>query len=299
MGVTLLGLMVSVHFQLSEALFVATRAFEHLDLDEWPAALLVLSMSLIWMSWNRYRHASLELQARRAAEARLEQVLSENRRLAGEAIRLQEAERKHLARELHDEMGQYLNVIKIDAVAIQETVPGETSFITHAAGAIIRNVDHVHRTISGMISRLRPVGLDELGLSDAIEHCIDLWRERTPGIHWSLRVVGRFEDLGEPLTLTVYRLVQEGLTNASKHSKASEVRVILRRLAAGHLEEDEVLLSVADDGCGMDTAAAVSGFGLSGMRERTLMSGGVFNLTSAPGGGLEITARLPAKGARI
>lgn len=292
-GVTVLAFVLSAHFQLTEALYATTRHWEYFQVDELPVGMFVLSLGLIWLSWKRYRDANRELEARRIAEAKLEAVLADNRRLARENLRIQEVERKHLARELHDELGQYLNAIKLDAVSIRDGGAVVAGAAEDASQSIIRAVDHVHGAVSGMIGRLRPVGLDELGLVAAIEHCVDEWRQRLPGTRFTLSAGGTFDDLSEPLTLTVYRLIQEGLTNISKHAHATEARVALERIlvtGAG----DELRLSVADDGCGMDLGSHRSRFGLSGMRERVEMSGGSFELASAPGAGLRFSARLPA-----
>ena len=292
-GVTVLAFVLSAHFQLTEALYAMTRHWEYFQVDELPVGMFVLSLGLIWLSWKRYRDANRELEARRIAEAKLGAVLSENRRLARENLRIQEVERKHLARELHDELGQYLNAIKLDAVSIRDGGAVVVGSAEYASQSIIRAVDHVHRAVSGMIGRLRPVGLDELGLVAAIEHCVDEWRQRLPGTRFTLSAGGTFDDLSEPLTLTVYRLIQEGLTNISKHAHATEARVALERIrvtGAG----GELRLSVADDGCGMELSSHHSRFGLSGMRERVEMSGGTFELASAPGGGLRFSVRLPA-----
>ena len=287
---TILSVVISAHFELNEALYSLTRHGEFLQLDELPVGLLVLLAGLIWLSWKRQRQAQRELRARRIAEARLVGVLHDNRRLAQENLRIQEIERKHLARELHDELGQYLNAIKLDAVALGEG-GGETA--TRAAQAIIRNVDHVHGVIGGMIGRLRPVGLDELGVAAAIEHCVDQWRQRLPATQFQLSVCGHFDDLGEALSLTVYRLIQEGLTNVSKHARAGRVDIALeRRTAPGG--GDELRVTVADDGCGMGPDARGARFGLSGMRERVQMAGGHFAVASAPGRGCRLEAVLPA-----
>jgi signal transduction histidine kinase len=293
-GVTVLVFVLSAHFQLTEALYAMTRHWEYFQVDELPVGMFVLSLGLIWLSWKRYRDANRELEARRIAEAKLEAVLSENRRLARENLRIQEVERKHLARELHDELGQYLNAIKLDAVSIRDGGAVVAGTAEDASQSIIRAVDHVHGAVSGMIGRLRPVGLDELGLVAAIEHCVDEWRQRLPGTRFTLSAGGPFDDLSESLTLTVYRLIQEGLTNISKHAHATEARVALERIRGTPGAGDELRLSVADDGCGMDLDSHRSRFGLSGMRERVEMSGGTFELASAPGGGLRFSVRLPA-----
>jgi two-component system sensor histidine kinase UhpB len=295
-GVTLLAFLLSAHFQFTEAVYALTRHWEYFQVDELPVGMFVLSLGLIWLSWKRYRDANRELEARRIAEARLEAVLSENRRLARENLRIQEVERKHLARELHDELGQYLNAIKLDAVSIRDDGAPVAGFSRDASQSIIRAVDHVHVAVSGMIGRLRPVGLDELGLVAAIEHCVDEWRQRLPGTRFILSTGGTFDDLSESLTLTVYRLIQEGLTNISKHAHATEAQVALERMSETQGGGNELRLSVADDGCGMDLSLRRSRFGLSGMRERVEMSGGTFELASAPGRGLRFSVSLPAGG---
>jgi two-component system sensor histidine kinase UhpB len=293
-GITTLTLVLSAHFELNEALYSLTRRWEHFQLDELPLGMLVLSICLIWVSWRRHRHARRELRARRVAETRLALVLAQNRELTQENLRIQEVERKHLARELHDELGQYLNAIKLDAVAICESCASNPGFSTNASLAIIRSVDHVHAAVSGIIGRLRPVGLDELGLAAAIEHCIDQWRQRLPDTRFLLSIDGNLDDLSESLTLTLYRLIQEGLTNVYKHAGAGQVTVSLHRGGAAPSGTDELRLTVADDGCGMEPSARVSRFGLSGMRERVEMAGGTFSLQSVPGHGLKFEACLPA-----
>lgn len=292
-AITLASLAISIHFDLNEVLYALTRREERLQLDELPFALLVLSVGLIWLSWRRYRQARRELQARQAAELRLLQALAQNRTLAQENLRIQEDERKHLARELHDELGQYLNVIKLDAVSICENGATDARLAMDASNAIVRAVDRVHTVVGDMVARLRPVGFDELGLAAAIEHCIDEWRPRLPETRFELSVRGEFEDLSEPLSLTLFRLVQEGLTNIYKHANAKCARIVLQRIQSALNGTEELLLSVADDGRGMQPISRNSRFGLSGMRERVEMQGGTFVLASTPGCGLHFEARLP------
>jgi two-component system, NarL family, sensor histidine kinase UhpB len=295
-GITALGILCSDYFNLNEALYALTRREERFQIDELPIGVLVLLICLMWLSWRRYVHARREIAARRTAEERLGAALAENRRLAQENLRIQEVERKHLARELHDELGQYLNAIKIDAVAIRENGAGDAAFSTSASEAIIHTVDHVHAAVSDMIARLRPVALDELGLVAALEHCVDHWRQRLPNTRFELTVHGIFEDLSEPLNLTLYRLIQEGLTNIYKHAHAKQATITLERIRSIERDRDELSLAVADDGCGMESSTRTSRFGLSGIRERVEMAGGTFRLESAPGRGLRFEAHLPING---
>jgi two-component system, NarL family, sensor histidine kinase UhpB len=293
-GITTLSILCSDYFNLNEALYALTRREERFQLDELPIGMLVLLIGLMWLSWRRYVHARREVRARRIAEARLGAALAENRRLSQENLRILEVERKHLARELHDELGQYLNAIKIDAVAIRGA--SDVAFSSNASIAIIRTVDHVHAAVSDMIARLRPVALDELGLVAALEHCVDHWRQRVPSTRFVLTVRGNFEDLSEPLNLTLYRLIQEGLTNIYKHAQAKQATITLERIGSIRCGQDELSLTMADDGCGMESTTRTSRFGLSGMRERVEMAGGTFKLESAPGRGLRFEAHLPASG---
>ncbi len=292
---TVISVVASAHFNLSETLYSLTRRAERFQIDELEIGVAVLLCGLIWLSWRRYRQACRELGARRAAEARLAGAVAANRQLTQENLRIQELERKHLARELHDELGQYLNAIKLDAVSIIDAGAADAAATGRAARAIIVAVDHVHRAVSDMIARLRPVGLDELGLSAAIEHCIDEWRQRLPGTRFDLSVRGNLEGLGESLDLTLYRLIQEGLTNVYKHANARRVQIVLERLSAPADPAGALHVSVADDGCGMDPGARGRRFGLSGMRERVEMAGGRFVLSTVQGAGLRFEAHLPAE----
>ena len=282
--------LLAAHFELSERLFAYTRRWEALQLDEWPVAAFVLVLCLVWISWRRYGQALTQLQARRAAELRLAAALAENRELAQQHLQVQESERKHLARELHDELGQYLNAIKLDAVSIRESAGADGSPVARAAelaaARTVEAVDHVHGVVNDMIRRLRPAGLDELGLVAALENCVDHWRQRLPDTRFTLSMSGELDDLGEIMSLTIYRLIQEGLTNAYKHAGAARIDIGVSR-------DGDVLLTLADDGCGMDMTSRGTGFGLNGMRERVELMGGTFAIETSTGHGFAVEARLP------
>src|SRR5258708_30713010 len=161
---------VCVLFDISEALRRWTAPWERFQLDELPAVLLVLAAGLAWFAVRRYWEAGRELLRRQAAEAQLAAALADNRRLSQQYVRLQEAERKALARELHDELGQYLNVIKLDAVGIRDEALLAAATLRERAGGIVANCNHIHAALTALIRQLRPVGLDELGLEAALEH---------------------------------------------------------------------------------------------------------------------------------
>ena len=225
----------------------------------------------------------------------MQKSLAEQRRLAQRYVLLQEAERKALARELHDELGQYLNAIKIDAVALRDD-EAPSAARRMSATSIITNADHVYGTVGSLIRRLRPVGLDELGLAAALEHIVDGARARAPSTRFKLAVEGDVEHLGETSDLTIYRLVQEGLTNCAKHASASEVEIALVR--AREARGDRVSLTVTDNGAGANWAGRPDGLGLVGMRERVEALGGELQITTAPGYGFRFVASFPLEEAK-
>jgi signal transduction histidine kinase len=295
LGITVISLALSDHFNWSERLYALTRPEERLQLDELPIGMLVLLTGLIWLAWRRNQQARREIRARLAAEVELERALAANRELARETLRIQEDDRKHLAREIHDELGQYLNAIKLDAVFIRDASEAEGEASLDACRAIIRTVDHLHVVVRGMTAHLRPVALDELGLVAAIEHSVDEWRRRVPQTRFTLHVLGNFEDLEEAVSLTVYRLIQEGLTNAYKHAVATQVEIVLERRPPPIAEAEadgDVRLTVFDNGRGADPATRRTGHGLNGLRERVELAGGTFLVDSAPDQGFRLTARL-------
>lgn len=292
--VALSVLSLAVHFELSESVLAVTRRFEHLQLDELVLTLLALSLALTWFAWRRFRDARAELAGRRAAEVQLANLLLQHRQLAQKHLDVQEMERKFLARELHDELGQYLNAIKLDAVSIQAKVPDDESPIWRNAAAVIQHADHVYAVVRDLIRRLRPIGLDELGLEAALEQYVDDWQRRLPDVRFNLTLAGDLDALDESLALALYRLLQEGMTNMSKHAGAEHVEIRVQRSQSGTGATDEVLFSMVDDGHGADLGARKPGLGLVGMRERIETLGGSLHVTAEPSRGFGIRAHIPA-----
>ncbi|MFL9961830.1 histidine kinase [Paraburkholderia sediminicola] len=300
-AVTALAAVLGAAFDISERAYRFTRGMERFQLDELPGTLCVLSIGLAWFAWRRYRDARRELNHRRMLEEQAERLLADNRRLANQALQAQELERRHMARELHDELGQYLNAIALDAARIRDLSSAREPEIHRVAMGLIQSASHVYREIGDMIRRLRPIGLDEFGLPSALEHCVDGWRERLPDASFSLTIEGDFSGLSEALTITLYRLVQEGLTNVSKFARRSRVEVFMVRAPretpgarAPQGPIDEIVVTMADDGPGTDLTKPRAGLGLIGMRERVEALGGEFHVASKPHGGFLFCARVPA-----
>lgn len=231
------------------------------------------------------------IERQRAAE-RTAQLLRENRRLTRQLIELQEEERKSLARELHDEMGQVLGAIRADAVMLGKHA-GTNIPAAQGAAQIRRAVDHLHALMRDLIRRLRPVALDDLGLSAAIESLVGEWRQRRPGLPCRLSLEGNLDGLSEETNITVYRLVQEGLTNVLRHAAASYVHVAVSSLRP---QEEALYVVIEDDGRGIERAGSAGDkgrFGLIGMRERVEHLGGRLDIDGAPGQGTRLRATIP------
>ncbi|HVS78539.1 MAG TPA: ATP-binding protein [Steroidobacteraceae bacterium] len=279
-------------FNLTEKLRHLMAPYERFQLDELPSVLFVLGLGMTWFATRRYREARREIARRKSAESQLAAALADNRRLAQQYVELQEAERKTLARELHDELGQYLNVIKLDAVGMRDDHAASTAATRQRASTIVENCNHIHGALATLIRELRPTGLDELGLAAALEHCVETWRARLPGVSLQLSVTGDFTELPESITVTLYRLVQEALTNVAKHAAASLVSVRLLRAESG-ADQDAIDVTVVDNGVGAAPHLPTRGLGLIGMRERVMALQGKLAFTSSPGRGFELSARIP------
>jgi len=226
-------------------------------------------------------------QLKRAREAETE--LAQNRRLTQIIQSSLEEERRVIARELHDELGQCVTAVRTIGTVIAQRTEATDPDIHRSARTIVEVAGHIYDTVHGIIRQLRPSALDHLGLSDALEEAVGRWRELHPDMIFTLDVQGDVSALGETVNITVYRIVQECLTNIVKHARARradvQVRCIDRRL----------LVEVRDDGRGLTEPEAqrATRFGLLGMRERAEALGGRFTLDGVPGQGLRICVELP------
>lgn len=210
-----------------------------------------------------------------------------------QSMEASEKERRRWARDLHDETLQELGAIKVmlDAALRNSSLERLAQAVADGAAELERTIDGLH----AMIMELRPITLDEFGIEVAVASLVERRREADPGIDIALDVDLAYERLRVSTRLapdvesTAYRLIQEALTNASKHSHAGRVQV---RIA----EDDErLLINVSDDGDGFDLAAKREGLGLIGMRERLELIGGALDIESAVGQGTTVRALLPVR----
>jgi two-component system sensor histidine kinase UhpB len=286
-AITVLTFTMSAVFELNERLVSAVQPFERYQVDEVPITLLVMAIAMAWFSWRRFRHARDELNLRLAAQQALALALEENRMLSQRSMQVQEEERRNLARELHDELGQSINAIKVDAVNIRDHSQAQPDIHTSAV-AIIDVSNQVYDVVRSLMQRLRPVALDDLGLRSAVQYGVEQWQRRHAGVRCQFDAQGELDGLSEKVNITLYRLVQECLTNVAKHADAGHVSIAMKR------DGDRVRFDFVDDGRGFDPSGRKHGLGLIGLRERVESLGGKFELVSAPGSGVRIKAVIPA-----
>ena len=183
--------------------------------------------------------------------------------------------------------------IFLDAVGIRDDPLSSQGAAHRRASTIVENCTHIHCSLSTLIRELRPTGLDELGLAAALEHCVETWRVRLPGVSLRLSISGDFTTLPETITVTLYRLVQEALTNVAKHAAANHVAVRLERVGEGGVQGERIDVTIVDNGVGSMPRVSTRGLGLIGMRERVMALQGRLVFTSLPGQGFELSAQIP------
>jgi PAS domain S-box-containing protein len=237
------------------------------------------------------RDISVKYSSRRKAQKAFDQL----RGLSGHLLRVREEERKILAREIHDEIGGFLTVLKMEIDAPLRDADTLSADLCSRFNRLNTLGDTGYQVIQRLICRLRPVWLEELGLNKALEQEVKEFRKRT-----SLRICmtrqGSIEKrkgaLSKERELAVFRIFQECLNNIARHARASSVRVEIS-------EDDRSLnICVRDNGCGIRKAdiSSRNSFGLIGMRERLLPFGGKIAIRAVPSGGTEVSIRMPKRG---
>ena len=229
-----------------------------------------------------------DITQRTRAEKNAMRAAVELRELSLAMIEVREAERTRIARELHDELGQILTALKMDVELFSSKIPPERVDLVEHAASMNRLLDSTVATTRRISSDLRPLVLDDLGLGAAAEWLVDGLSQRA-SIACDLKVDPDCAELGEPHASTLFRVMQESLTNVARHARATRVTVRLSR------ESGDAVLTVADNGIGINPDARVKpgSFGLRGIRERVLLLGGTLTIAPDPAGGTIVSARLP------
>ena len=202
-----------------------------------------------------------------------------------------EQEKRRIARELHDELGQALTALKMDVGALRDSVAGADESARRKLDSMQELLDATVAATRRISADLRPMMLDDLGLTAAADWLTQNFSERT-GVPCELVLDESTDfDLPDPYSTAVFRVLQESLTNVAKHAAATQVEVALERA------DDEVVLTVRDNGRGMATGgeSKPGSFGLVGLRERAYLLGGSATIVSAPGQGTVVEFRIPLR----
>ncbi|MFO7572627.1 MAG: GAF domain-containing sensor histidine kinase [Gaiellaceae bacterium] len=238
----------------------------------------------------RFRADDLRLGESLAQRAAIAVDLS--RRVSREVVRrvveAQELERKRLARELHDETGQALTSTLLGLKSLEQSIGSEEG--RRAAADVREIVVSTLQSVRRLAVELRPAALDDFGLAPALERLVDTYRAQS-SLEIDLEVGIGEERLPSEIETTLYRIVQEALTNVTKHASAGRVSILLGR------KDGAVIVVIEDDGVGfaVERSGDGGGLGLTGMRERLAVVGGRFRIETAPGRGTTLAAEVPVQ----
>jgi PAS domain S-box-containing protein len=260
------------------------------DGEEFP---IEASISQAVEAGQRYYTVILrDITLRKQHEDALRESQRELRELSARVLEAREEEKTRIARELHDELGQLLTALKMDLGWMRERLPAESELAARAAemGGLLDRTVHSTRRIS---ADLRPLMLDDLGLADAASWLVDDFAKRS-GVSCRIEVPANadLDNLSKAVATTVYRAIQESLTNIGRHAGAKSAWVVLG------VENGAIHVEVEDDGRGIapEDLAKARSLGLKGMRERIAYLGGSLEIARAPRGGTRLRLRVPLRG---
>jgi len=231
---------------------------------------------------------------RMAESLNAERELEENRQLTFLIQKHIEDERRSLARELHDELGQYVTAIKTFAVSIANKTKATQKRkglpdVASSAEIIVSAANQIYDGMHNIIRKLRPGSLDNLGLAETLKDVVSVYQKQHPAVTVQLKLNGDLQGLGETVSINLYRIVQESVNNALKYAQATKINIQLSN------EQKGLELTITDNGVGMDTQLVDQSkhFGLLGMRERAQALNGTFQVDSALKKGTKITVLIP------
>jgi PAS domain S-box-containing protein len=229
-----------------------------------------------------------DVTERARADEALRRSREELRELSAAAHTAREQERRRVAQELHDELGQALTALKLDVAWMLGHLSAGSPTLADKLDAMQGQLDATVAATRRISSDLRPLMLDDLGLIPAAEWLAQNFSERT-GIPCNLRIRPPDMELAEPHASALYRILQESLTNVARHAEANRVDIAIERI------DGALKLTVRDDGRGFSTVEVRTQktYGLLGLRERTVLLGGEANIASEPGRGTTIEVRIP------
>lgn len=262
---------ISSHFDVFDQFYLWARKYEKtIDIDEISLAIFFTLIALVWFALRRVRESQF--------------LIKRNQSLLNRVIQVQEEERKRIAHDLHDDLGQYINAIKTQAAILSAH---ETIEVQVLSTKIMSNADHAFNSAKHLITSLRPLALDELGLAVALQYLIDTWQTNTENktkVHFVIN--DDIDHLNEQTSMIIFRVIQEALTNIAKHANAKNVYISISYLI------NILTVKIIDDGNGFDIHQKTFGLGLIGIGERIEMLNGKLKIHSALNKGTEISIQI-------
>lgn len=228
--------------------------------------------------------------------AELEATMSERQEYARRLVVAQEGERRHLARELHDEFGQSLAAINAIAASIETSAQSQCPEIVSEAQSLSGIAQKMMGQLRSTLLRLRPAVVEEMGLVASLKSLVAGWNARMgQTTRFALEAEGDFDGLPDAAAVNLYRIAQEGLTNAAKHAGAARVTLTLERSQTAVVADDpgSVTMTIEDDGKGYEPVSGQAGLGLSGVKERIAMFGGSLSVKRGATAGTWLSVTLP------
>jgi signal transduction histidine kinase len=262
---------ISSHFDVFDQFYLWARKYENtIDIDEISFASFLTLIALVWFSLSRVKESQV--------------LIKRNQSLLYRVIQVQEEERKRIAHDLHDDLGQYINAIKTQAAILSAH---ETIEVQVLSTKIMSNADHAFNSAKHLITSLRPLALDELGLAVALQYLIETWQTNTENktkVHFVIN--DDIDHLNEQTSMIIFRVIQEALTNIAKHADAKNVYISISYLI------NILTVKIIDDGTGFDIHQKTFGLGLIGIGERIEMLNGKLKIHSALNKGTEISIQI-------
>lgn len=219
----------------------------------------------------------------------LEEANKQLKYLSQRLIEIQEVERRQIARDLHDDIGQQLTGLKLHLQRLIRKLDNQEAIAI--TDGLVEGTDQALAKVRRLSLSLHPLQLETLGLEAALRWHLSHFLEATPTV-WELQIQGLLETISPAKAVAAFRIVQEAVNNATKHAQADNLRIMLSR------DEDGLRLEILDDGCGFDTSDVALGtqsLGLTSMRERVASLGGHLTINSLEGIGTRVTAWLPSQ----
>lgn len=297
--VTVSSYFIAAYFELAENWQSWASPNEHYQLDELIFVFMTLSLCLVLFSHRRYKDLKIALKHNIAISTNLEKknieivtLLSQNRELIKHITQVREMERNELAKELHDVFGQYLAAIDVNAAVACKYTQGDEK-LNPILQTIHTSTAYLIEVTRSQLQSIKPPSLESVGLSASINSLVSQWQVSFPSYKLTISIDVHDDWVNYDSALSIYRCLQEGLSNIVKHAQATTISIDLFTQEK-NVGPNEIELIIQDNGIGLSASKGPSaGIGIIGMRERINSLSGEFTVSSAEPQGTVILIKVP------